>query len=487
MKFTMKKILSTCILMMLVVAFCVGSNIDYSSASTMPEYIKIGLKYGSSSQNEYEVNFKDGIILGLGDNDGFDELEEFEDIDKVVISFESGDIKLIGTDERGQDIVINDEYPNANCIMPYDYEDDGIVNFENKNYRGGIMFNALSGDLAVINYLPLEEYLYGVVNGELNHSNPIEALKAQAVAARGYAICNLGTHKQYGFDLCSTTHCQVYKGYDDEYEETTMAVDETEGETVKFQGETVTAFFYKNSGGYTQSVEDVWGSKGIGYLKAVKDEYSPIYPWNYTYSFSDLSNKLNSAGHNVGTINNISITKRNLSGAVEELQFTGSNGSTILKKSSIRNVLGASLIKSTMFNFSDGSIVAEPNTQDDENKKVETYLLSNSQSVHAEGTEDFYVMNSIGITKESNSKEIYIYDGKETKAISNLNQSTNNSSEEQQSTDLVESVSGDSVTFNGLGYGHGIGLPQDSAVEMAKKGFTYEDILKYYYTDITID
>lgn len=492
MKFAIKKILSTVLAVILLITVCFSFNVDYSSAETIPEYIRIGLKYGNSTANEYEVSFDNGIRLGVGDNDEFNELVSFEDINRVLICRQSEDIQLIGTTDSGETVTINDGYEDANCIMPYDYEDDGedsgIVNFENNRYRGGIMFNALSSGVTIINYLPLEEYLYGVINGELNKSNPIEALKAQAVAARSFAICKLGTHKSYGFDLCATTHCQVYKGYGDEYMETTRAVDETKGETTIYDEKTVPAFFFKNSGGYTQSIEDVWGSKSFNYLKAVEDEYSPRYPWNYTYDFFDLSSKLSSAGFDVGSVTEVSISKRNQSGAVEELRFIGTNGTATLQKSKIRSVLGATVIKSTMFTFGDADFDNTDMSRDNKIEENHTYVLSGEQNGIVETSDFLYVMNDSGIANQISKEDIYICDGKETKLNSNLSESDNlDNNDENTNFNSNESASGGNVTFTGLGYGHGIGMPQDSAVEMAKKGFTYDEILKYYYTDITID
>jgi len=474
MKFTVNRILSIIVMSMLIITVGIGISWSYAKAASLPEYIKIGLKYGSSSTGPYEATFENGIRLGKGDSDGFQEFASFQDIKKVNISLQSGSIQVLGTKGSGETVIINEGYTNADCIMPYNYENGDIVTFENNKYRGGIMFKVYSGTLSIINFLPIEEYLYGVINSELSRSYPGEALKAQAVTARSFAVCKLGTHNSYGFDLCTTTHCQVYKGYNDEYPETTKAVDETKGETLQYDGKTVAAFYYKNSGGYTQAAQDVWGGN-VGYLKAVKDEYSPSYPWNQTFTFSELSSKLSSSGYNVGTVTNVSIIKRNQSGAVETLQFTGTSGNTVLQKEKIRSVLGATVIKSTMFSF--GDKINLPDNSGDDHK---IYVVSKNQNAAAI-PEKVYAVNGKGVSGQLASGDMYVYNGTSTKPVSNMTNSNN------PSTSSVESVSGGTATFTGLGYGHGVGMPQDSAVEMAKKGFTYKDILKYYYTDITID
>lgn len=477
MKVTVKSFLSTIVAIVLIITACVSLDIDYARAESIPEYIKIGLKYGSSSASQYDVTFDNGVRLGVGDSNGFTELAAFQDVNKVTISLQSGSIQIIGTKSSGETIVMNNGFQNANCIMPYNYENGGISTFGNSKYRGGIMFNVSSGSLTIINFLPMEQYLYGVINGELSKSFPIEALKAQAVAARSFAVCKLGTHNSYGFDLCASTHCQVYKGYNDEYPETTTAVDQTKGETINYEGKTVAAFFFKNSGGYTQDVKDVWGSS-LGYLKAVKDEYSPSYPWSQSFTFSEIASKLSSAGYNIGNITNISIIKRNQSGAVDTIQFTGTGGVATLQKEKIRSVLGATVIKSNMFSFNENG-----STQPAVPNSTKTYAFSKPLNSVSELSGTVYVINSSGVTSQIASNSMYVHNGTETKSVADMNQAAGGN----QTSNAVESVSGGNVTFTGLGYGHGIGMPQDSAVEMAKKGFTYEDILKYYYTDITID
>lgn len=473
--FTVKRILSTIIAFSMVIATYGVFSMEYADAATVPEYIRIGLKYGSSSASEYEINFDSGVRMGVGNNDGFTETAAFPDVNKVVIRLQSGGIQLIGTKSSGETVVMNDNQNNVNCIMPFNYENGGTVTFGSSKYRGGIMFNVSSGSLTIINLLPIEQYLYGVINGELSKSYPAEALKAQAVAARSYAVCKLGNHNSYGFDLCSTTHCQVYKGYNDEYPETISAVDQTKGETIKYNGDTVAAFFYKNSGGYTLDAQDVWGGS-VGYLKAVKDEYSPTYAWSQAYTFADLSSKLSSAGYNVGNVTNVSITKRNQSGAVDTIQFTGTGGTAVIQKDKIRSVLGATVIKSTMFSLSEAGII--PTTTPDNTSKA--FAVSKAQSSATELPDTVCVIDKNGVTNKIDKKSLYVHNGKNT---SLMIQSSGNT----PVSNTVESVSGGNVTFVGVGYGHGAGLPQDSAVEMAKKDFTYKDILKYYYTDITID
>ena len=131
--------------------------------------------------------------------------------------------------------------------------------------------------MRAINVVGLEQYLYGVVPAEVPDDWAPEVLKAQAVAARSYA---LATRKTGGaFDLFPDVRSQVYRGVDEEEESTNAAVDETAGEVLMYGGRLVIAYFHSTSGGRTASVEDVWvGSKRTPYLTGVPDPYDSISP-----------------------------------------------------------------------------------------------------------------------------------------------------------------------------------------------------------------
>ncbi|MDD3169327.1 MAG: SpoIID/LytB domain-containing protein, partial [Eubacteriales bacterium] len=307
-----------------------------------------------------------------------------------------------------------------------------------------------------------EHYVYGVLNSELHYSNPIEALKAQAVAVRSFGELNLNKHSADGFDLCATTHCQVYKGYSDEYSSTVQAADETCGEMLYSNETPVTAFYFKNSGGYTQNVEDVWAYRHP-YLRAVKDEYSPVYPWSTSLSFDTIEQKMEAAGCSPGTIQSIAIKSRNSTGAVSELRIVGSSSTVTLDKEKIRNVLGATIVKSLMFRLEDSDMEG---SADSTNWKIS----NGSAAINPET--NLYVISGSGTVTKSESKAIYGSNGTSTVQLGGAAES--------------EIVTGGTACFNGYGYGHGVGMPQDSAVEMAKQGFSYDEILKYYYTDIEI-
>lgn len=432
-----------------------------AEAAAQNDYVKVGLKFGSSSVASCTIKADDGFILGTAEGRSFIEGMPLPAYSNLVISNENGAIVI--RDENGT--LLSSDLGSSGCIMPADYAEDGILYFEETPYRDGIMLLAKTdGTIAVINYISLEHYVYGVLNSELHYTNPIEALKAQAVAARSFGELNLGKHSTDGFDLCATTHCQVYKGYSCEYPSTVEATDDTRGEMIYSEGKPVTAFYYKNSGGYTQNSEDVWTYKHP-YLRSIKDEYSPSYPWSTSLSFDTIKQKLDAAGFNPGTIQSISIKGRNSTGAVCDLQIVGSNSTVILQKEKIRNVLGSTIIKSLIFQLGDSYKEGPAGSS--------VWKISSGMKIESPGN-NLYLVSGNGMVTKTESAGIFGSNGVSTVPLDG-------------GTTGSEIVTGETATFSGYGYGHGVGMPQDSAVEMAKQGFTYDEILKYYYTDIELN
>ena len=173
-----------------------------------------------------------------------------------------------------------------------------IVSNYSRNYLGTLGFKIDSSSapfkIIPINTLYIEDYLKGVVGLEMSDSFPIEALKAQAVAARNYALANIDKHKAKGYSLCDTINCQVYGGYNTILKNVIAAVNATKGMLLLSGTSLVNAYYSASDGGYTEASENVW-SEAISYLKAKQDSYDINYLWNKTYTNSDINNlfKLN--------------------------------------------------------------------------------------------------------------------------------------------------------------------------------------------------
>ena len=208
-------------------------------------------------------------------------------------------------------------------------------------YRGSMQVDVVNGKLRAINFVGLEQYLYGVVPSEMPFDWAPEALKAQAVVARSYA---LATRRSGAFDLYPDTRSQVYLGIEHEKPSTTAAVDATAGQVVLYQGEVAKTFFFSTSGGRTASAEDVWG-EAVPYLVSVPDPYdsiSPHHTWGpVAYTGAALAKKLKLKGRVVDVQSEL-----NSSGRIKALTIVGSQGTVEIPGASVRQRLG---VQSTWF------------------------------------------------------------------------------------------------------------------------------------------
>lgn len=213
-----------------------------------------------------------------------------------------------------------------------------------RRFRGTIQVDKVGKRLRAINLVGLEQYLYGVVPAEVPDDWAPEVLKAQAVAARSYA---LATRKTGGaFDLFPDVRSQVYRGVDEEEESTNAAVDETAGEVLMYAGRLVTAYFHSTSGGRTASVQDVWaGSKPIPYLTGVDDPYdsiSPHHTWGpVVVPAARIQRVLKAPGRLLDVR-----TTTNGSARADSVIGVGTNGEASAKASDVRRELG---LRSTWF------------------------------------------------------------------------------------------------------------------------------------------
>jgi stage II sporulation protein D len=213
-----------------------------------------------------------------------------------------------------------------------------------RRYRGTIQVDATGGRLRAINVVGLEPYLYGVVPSEVPDDWPAEVLKAQAVAARSYA---LATRKVGGaFDVYPDVRSQVYRGIDEEVESTNQAVDETAGEVLMYRGRIATTYFHSTSGGRTASVVDVWpGSNPVPYLVGVDDPYdslSPHHTWGPELIPAIRLQKVLKAPGRLADVR----TTVNGSSRVTTVTGIGSLGEASLRASDVRRALG---LRSTWF------------------------------------------------------------------------------------------------------------------------------------------
>ena len=210
------------------------------------------------------------------------------------------------------------------------------------------------GKLRAINMVGLEQYLYGVVPSEMPFTWLPEALKAQAVVARSYA---LATRRTGAFDLYPDTRSQVYLGIEHEKPSTNAAVDATAGKVVLYQGEVAKTFFFSTSGGRTASAEDVWG-KAVPYLVSVADPYdsiSPHHDWGpFVFTGAKLAKMMKMTGRVVDLQPEL-----NSSGRIKTLNVVGTKSTVAVQGADLRRRLG---LRSTWFSVGVLSLTAPPQT-----------------------------------------------------------------------------------------------------------------------------
>lgn len=314
-------------------------------------------------------------------------------------------------------------------------------------YRGDIYIERSEKGYIVRNELPLEEYLYSVVSSEMPSSYPEEALKAQAVCARTYALYQMeqAYYSAYGAHVDDTVNSQVYNNVA-ETKQSRNAVNETKGQYLQYENQTIPAYFYSTSSGHTSDVNDVWVKGGEspvylrGHLQAacqeeldlsqeedfaafIKEENECFekeedwFRWKATITVENLTKHMNEnvKDGNIGTITNVEVTERSKGGVLKQIRITGEKGEvTVTGEYQIRKVLCP------------------------ENTKL---VLQNEESRTVDMLPSGYFY--IAMKKKS-------------------------------------------VVIAGGGYGHGVGLSQNGAKAMALLDHGFEDILLFYYPETTL-
>ncbi|WP_432357265.1 SpoIID/LytB domain-containing protein [Sporosarcina sp. UB5] len=379
--------------------------------------------------------FKDEVVAkGLAASDAF----------WKVVTIAEGETQLKVT-KNGE------EKENANPVQLV--ASSGFVTINGQMYRGiaEVGFNS-SGTLVGINELSVEHYLYGVVPRELPPVpyGEVEAQKAQAIAARTYALSNLGKRSADGYDLLPTTSDQVYGGYNAEHPISNEAVDGTRGIVATYEGKLISAVYHSTSGGFTANNEDVWTSEATPYLRAkhvaqkgndlkyvpaldiykktgngeslrevktgdFEADWSKYYRWHFEWTAEEISEVVGSYFNTeVGQVLEINVTERSSSGRAAVIEFVTENGTYYEYKDRIRWAL--------------------------------QYINANGDPAVLLST--LFIIEPI---KDEETDETIGY------------------------------------KVDGGGWGHGVGMSQVGAVGMAEKGYTYDVILKHFYTGIELE
>ncbi|MBI4709579.1 MAG: SpoIID/LytB domain-containing protein [Nitrospirae bacterium] len=258
-------------------------------------------------------------------------------------------------------------------------------------YNGTIDVRKDKNGLYFISEIPFEKYVEGVVASEIGKGWDIEAVKVQAVVARTYAAYYKAVNAGKDYHLTSSVLSQVYKGENTD-PWVAVAVKETEGEILTYEGKPIEAFYHSTAGGRTELPEEAWGKKkSYPYLKSVEyaDESSPYFSWKRKFSLKEIEKALG-----IKEIKEVSVAAFTVTGRVKTLKITAENSVKEINAGDLRRLLGYKELPSTFFTVK---------------------------------------------------------------------------------------LFGKEVIFDGKGYGHGVGLSQWGAYEMAKQGKTYKEILTYFY------
>ena len=346
--------------------------------------------------------------------------------------------------------------------------------FKGYKYPGSFEYlRAVGGNLTVMNVVDLEDYVKGVVPYEMDKNWPLAALEAQAVCARTYA-CRTSSHQN--FDVCSTTCCQVYYGVGGSSAVTDRAVENTAGEMLYYGGALVqNAVYHSSNGGATEDVANVWGSTR-GYLKGKVDPYEsqiniPNYEWSVTYTASELTWILEQKGYNIGTVKDVYVSEYTPMGNVKKVTFEGSKDKLTVTGDTCRTIFYSSTynksVRSLRFGINGGGPAeASSGGVYVNNSRNKLSILDGISVISGKGIMGLLSGNSFSVLTADGLSTMKTGTAVQTQAATNK---TGN------------------FTLTGTGNGHNVGMSQYGAKAMAELGYSYDEILNFYFTDVTIE
>jgi len=226
------------------------------------------------------------------------------------------------------------------------------IRVNGRDYPAAIELVRNGEAMAVVNELPLEDYLAGVLRAESSDRWPQEALRAQAIVARTYAAYHRMISAGKPYDLAASTAHQVYAGLVQASSPAWVAVRETKGQVLFWEGELFPAFYHAESGGYTEDPRQVFAARNLPALRPVVCPFSagsPHFYWNLDVKLADLSELLRRNDAGVGAVTAIQVSERTRSLRATVVTVTGTRGSVRLRGNDFRRIVGYEVLKSTLF------------------------------------------------------------------------------------------------------------------------------------------
>jgi stage II sporulation protein D len=230
--------------------------------------------------------------------------------------------------------------------------DAGFLRFNGREYPGVIEVVPSGDGLVVVNEVPFEEYLAGAVKAEAGERMPAEMLKAQAIVARTYAAYHRQLNDGKPYHIIASNLNQQYAGRVPPDSPVWIAVRETEGQVLLWDGGLFPAFYHTDSGGHTEDPRAVFTSTSLPALKPVRVEFpsaSPYQQWRIELPLAELAALLQRAGISVGRVTGLEVLERSASLRVSRIAVRGTVGSVTLRGNELRRLIGYDTLKSTLF------------------------------------------------------------------------------------------------------------------------------------------
>jgi len=410
------------------------------------------------------------------------------DDDKKLMSFKKG---ASFTLKAGSLYADNNKIDTDNILLKAGKEKDCLF-VNGKPYRGFIELKKRTpASFLVINDVNIEDYLAGVLSGEVIASWPDDALKAQAVAARTYILYKKRQPRDKDFDVYSTVMDQVYAGMTAESSKLIKIVKDTEGQVLTYNGEVIKAYYHSTCGGHTEDGAEVF-PEDASFLKGVPCTYcsiSPLYSWKQEITTEELKKALakleNKGDLPDGELVDLKVTRKGKSGRAAEITITLSDGERVIRGSELRMMIGPGRLKSTRFKLEILDI-----------KREKLPPAISTQWVHrfpsAEISDSSLNTESLGFTSFGPLK--VTEQGKIESPPPSLvmpHELFTSIFLCQPSVLVIRMEEGKEkisarLRFSGSGWGHGVGMCQWGACRLAELGKDYKAILNYYYPGTTL-
>lgn len=347
-------------------------------------------------------------------------------------------------------------FPRLIDIEPRDLADVTTIN--DRPYRGRVRVDLSGGDPQVVNELRLADYLASVVGSEIPPTWEVEALKAQAVAARNYALRQVDPSAD--FDICDSQFCQAYAGVAGEHPSTVQAVRETSGVVAMYEGDLIAAYYASNMGDHTTSAVDVWG-RDVPYLRGVPSPRdvealstswgAEGYRWTRAIPLHRLAD-IGTASGVLGELSEVRVLRSAQSGQPAEVELLGDQGAVTLSGDDIRIALGLP------------SAFAEFRTVPGERLVLLNPTPRRVAALQADGYFLEQRRRSLAFAEAPAGVELV-----------------------RGTLDIAEFRLPPRLIVNGRGFGHGVGMSQWGAQGMARAGHSFDEILTHYYSGAVVE